>query len=225
MKEAGHSSYRWLSIGVGLLIFLIIIVVGYIIFLLATRPDSVEAPTGAPPNQYDGITRIDGNNERADFVLTDQQGDEFASTRLAGKLTLMAFGFTRCPDICPLTLGEIRAIHEGLAEVADQVNYVLISVDGNRDTPDVMRNYLELLRVDGFMIGLTGSEEAVRTMSEPYGVQFVYGATDENGNYSVDHTAGMFLLDRDGQWIRRYAFGTLRTLIIHDIQAYLRENP
>jgi protein SCO1/2 len=224
MSRKQSTEYRLLGLGIGILVGFIALVAGYIVITLV----SLRAAPGStaeliPASSYDGVTRIDPAVALPAFSLLDQTGTTFQSDQLIGKPTLFAFGFTHCPDICPLTLGEIRAIHEGLAEDANALQFVFISVDGTRDTPEVIRTYLQTLRVDSFMIGLSGAEDQLHIISETYGAQFIYGQADANGSYSVDHTAGMFLLDEEGRWIRRYAFGTLRSLIVNDIRAYLQQ--
>jgi protein SCO1/2 len=115
----------------------------------------------------------------------------------------------------------MRSIHETLGAKANALNFVFISVDGERDTPDVLRDYFELLRVDNFLVGMTGTPEAVRELSAEYGVDFIYGEADENANYDVSHTAGMFLLDANQNWIRRYTYGTPAQVIAADIEPLL----
>src|SRR5690606_25009048 len=99
--------------------------------------------------------------------------------------------------------------------------YVFITVDGQRDTPQVLADYFKTLRVDSFMLGMTGTEAALRELGIPFGLDFIYGQEDNFGNYSVEHTAGMFLLDSAGNWIRRYTYGTASQEIATDIRSIL----
>jgi protein SCO1/2 len=175
-------------------------------------------------NEFDGVTEIDPPRLMPDFTLTDQTGAPLSLRELQGKPTLITFGFTHCPDICPLTLNEFRRIARNLGDDSQRVNFVFISVDGNRDTPQRLQNFFETQRVDEFVIGLTGSPDEVRRSGVDYGLNFVYSEPDATGAYTVDHSAGMFLLDSDNHWIKRYAFSTDIALIQRDIEARLNAN-
>jgi len=198
----------------------IVLVAIYIAYLLLSTPQQTPLIITSEAIS-DGITEIEPPLPMSDFTLTDQQNEPIQLSDLAGKPTLLTLGFTHCPDVCPITLGEMRNIHELLGGNADNLNFVFISVDGERDTPDILRDYFELLRVDNFLVGMTGTPEAVRELSAEYGVEFIYNEADENDNYDVSHTAGMFLLDANQNWIRRYTYGTLAQVIATDIEQIL----
>lgn len=171
----------------------------------------------AQQDDYQGITAIVPPRPMPDFTLVNQAGEETALRSFRGKPTLIFFGFTNCPDICPLSLQEYSRIHEQLDEAADEVNFVFISVDGGRDTPERIASYFEARRVSDFVTGLTGTEAEVRRLGVDYGLKFVYSEADDSGRYSVDHTPNMFLLDDDNRWIRRYDFGTAPEIIVEDL--------
>ena len=214
------SRNSWLVYLVGTLTGAIVLVAVYIAYLLFTTPQPTPLII-TPQAVLNGITVIEPPLPMSDFMLNDQQNEPIQLSDLAGKPTLLTFGFTHCPDVCPITLGEMRNIHEALGANADALNFVFISVDGERDTPDILRDYFELLHVDSFLVGMTGTPEAVRELSAEYGVEFIYNEADENGNYDVSHTAGMFLLDANQNWIRRYTYGTLAQVITADIEPLL----
>jgi protein SCO1/2 len=201
-----------ISLGVVLLLIAILIVTmqGTLITPLPTGQD----------NNFTGITRIDPPRPMPNFTLTDQYGEPLELYALRGKFTLFTFGFTHCPDVCPLTLNDFQAIQRELGVLADDVNFVFISVDGKRDTPEVLKNYFAQRDLTDF-IAMTGTETALREIGTPYNLQFVYGEPDANGNYSVDHTAGSFLLDSAGRWVARYVFGIETSLIVDDMRILL----
>jgi protein SCO1 len=211
----------WLVYLVGTLTGAIALVAVYIAYLLFTTPEQTPIIL-TPQASSNGITAIEPPLPISDFTLTSQHNEPISLSDLVGKSTLITFGFTHCPDVCPITLGEIRSIHEALGADAEKLNFVFISVDGERDTPDILRDYFELLRVDSFLVGMTGSPEAVREVGTEYGVEFIYGEADANGNYDVTHTAGMFLLDANQNWIRRYTYGTPAQVIAADIEPLLK---
>ena len=204
---------------IGSLVAVIVIVAIYIAYLVFSTPDTVYAPEFALDD--DGITDITPPLTIPDFTLTDENNTSISLSDLSGKPTLITFGFTHCPDVCPITLGEMRTIHEELGTIADDINYIFVSVDGERDTPEVLDTYFTTLRVNDFMRAMTGSEEELRAFTEPFGVEFIYNEADRFGNYTVDHTAGIFLLDAEQNWVRRYRYGIQNYLIVDDIQAFL----
>jgi len=216
-----RNNLTWLYLLIGGLISAIILVAGYILFLSLTEPQTMTASTAFVQTSADnGVTEIEPPIEVGDFTLTDQNGEELSLSDFQGKPVLMTWGFTHCPDICPLTLGEMRQIHEELGEQGDDVNFVFISVDGNRDTPAVLNTYFRVLNVP-FVHGMTGDPDAVREIGSPLGVDFAYTEPDDSGFYTVNHTAGMFLLNEDGNWIRRYTYGIERSTLVADLRDVL----
>ena len=155
-----------------------------------------------------------------DFTLRNQFSEATSLSDLRGQYVLMTFGFTNCPDVCPLTLNEFRRVRDSLGSSREDVAFVFISVDGERDTPAALRNYFALRELDG-IIGLTGEEGAIQALGVDYGLSFEMTEPDQRGGYLVNHTAGSFLLDQNGRWIRRYQFGVPPSAIVGDLKALL----
>ncbi len=170
----------------------------------------------APGEQHDGMIAIDPPLALPDFTLTNQYDVAISLSDLRGHFILLAFGFLHCPDICPLTLHEMQRVRDMLGEAADSARFVFISVDGARDTPEALRHYFEFREMDG-MIGLTGAEAVVREAGDRLGLSFAFSDEEAPGGYLVNHTAGAFLLDERGQWIRRYHFGVPARAIADDL--------
>jgi len=215
---------NWLTLLLIVLIGAILLLGGYIVGRELAASPSEDIPSGVSFEQEDdftGVEPIDPPRKMPDFTLTGTDGDPLSLYDLPEQPTILFFGFTHCPDICPITLGEARAMYDALGDQGDDVTFVFISVDGNRDTPEALANYFDVRQVDHFAVGMTGDPEDVRRIGADYGVRFVHGEPDENGNYSVDHTSSMFLLDADREWIRKYAFGTDRELIVQDLESVL----
>jgi protein SCO1/2 len=126
----------------------------------------------------------------ADFHLTDDSGRDFALAQLQGRPTLVFFGFTRCPDVCPTTLVKLAQAKKVAALQGLQV--VLISVDPQRDTPAVLSQYVHAF--DPQFIGLTGAQDAIAKMAAEFGVA-VSRVELPGGDYTMDHSAVVFLLD------------------------------
>ncbi len=130
------------------------------------------------------------------FELVDHGGTPFDLARLEGKWTLMFFGYTHCPDVCPVTLSVIKQAYgvlerEGV-DVAD-LQTVFVSVDPERDTLDHLREYLGYF--DPRFVGVTGDDEALQGLTRQLGVLYIRNEPDENGSYLVDHTASVLVLD------------------------------
>jgi len=154
-----------------------------------------------------------------DFALTDQHGATRGLQDFHGKVVALFFGYTHCPDICPTTLLEYSAVTKELGNQADKLQVVFITVDPERDTRQVLAQYVPYFG-SGF-IGLTGGTDAIASVMKSYKV-VAQRVPLEGGNYSVDHSAGSYLLDRDGK-VRVYEpYGTPVASLTHDIRQLLR---
>ena len=193
------------------------------LYLLQARLFAPKASAGLSqhPN-FDGIIVIDPPLPLSDFSLTNHFGEPTSLDDLRGRHTLLAFGFLHCPDICPMTLDEMQRVREMLGESAAQTRFVFISVDGARDSPGALRHYFDFREMDG-ITGLTGADDDVRNMGETLGLAFEVSEEAVGGSYTVNHSAGAFLLDADGRWIRRYQFGVPARAIADDMLALLRD--
>src|SRR5690606_6786217 len=175
-----------------------------------------------PTPQIEGVTAVNPPIELANVTLTNQFGEQVALEDLEGKLALMFFGYTHCPDFCPATLDEFKRIREDLGDRAGDVQFVFVSVDGERDTPEVMRDYLAVRGVDDFVLGLTGPEDDVRALGQPLGVFFERNTSSGSAaGYLVDHSTHSFLLDRNGDVRVVYSFTTPPDVIADTIRPYL----
>lgn len=145
-----------------------------------------------------------------EFTLTDQNGQSVSLSDFRGKVVVFSFGFTHCPNICPATLSHFVAIREVLPEaLRDQVQFLFISVDPERDTPERLKEYVPFFHED--FLGLTGTEAAIRDVVYRYKATFVHGKPqgDDPKDYFVEHTADAFLVGPDGQWELSYPFEEL----------------
>ncbi|MBN8280107.1 MAG: SCO family protein [Gammaproteobacteria bacterium] len=134
----------------------------------------------------------------ADFTLTDQAGKAFRFGQLRGKPVLVFFGFTHCPSACPSALAKLKAVAGSGEPGLGDLRIVMISTDGDRDTPAVMKKYLAAISPD--FIGLTGPPRAVTAVANQFAaVFFRMGAADATGNYLVQHSDAIYLLDRAGR--------------------------
>ena len=132
------------------------------------------------------------------FTLTATDGKPFASSKLNGKPAALFFGFTHCPDVCPTTLARLTKLRRQLGKGDDAYSIVFVSVDPERDTPAEIGNYLQLF--DTPVVGLTGSQAQLDQVKKQYGI-YSRKVEQPGGGYSVDHTATVILLDRNGQFV------------------------
>jgi protein SCO1/2 len=132
------------------------------------------------------------------FHLIDQDGQPFSDQDLKGKAFLVFFGFTHCPDVCPTTLFEISEVMRKLGPDADRTAALFISVDPERDTPEAMKDYLSSF--DPHLRGLTGDAASLAAVAKAYRVYYKKVPL-EGGDYTMDHTAIIYLMDKDGRFV------------------------
>lgn len=132
------------------------------------------------------------------FQLTDQTGQTVTEKNLQGRPTLIFFGFTHCPDVCPTSLFEMSEVLRAMGKDADRVNAYFVSVDPERDTPEVIKTYLQSF--DPHLKGLTGSEAQVAKVMSAYRV-YAKKIPLKDGDYTMDHTALIYLMDKKGQFV------------------------
>lgn len=134
-----------------------------------------------------------------DFTLTDKQNHPLRFSELRGRDALVFFGFTHCSSICPAAMFKLKLVAESIAKSGQEPPaVVLISVDGERDTPEVMKKYLA--GYSESFIGLTGDPKAVRKIAAEFKAVFFKGLPYDNaGNYQVEHTSLVYLVDSQGR--------------------------
>ena len=136
------------------------------------------------------------------FTLVGGDGQPFASTRLAGKPFAIFFGFTHCPDVCPTTLARLAKLRRALGKGDDAFEIVFVTVDPERDGPAEVAAYSKLFATP--VIGLTGTPAQIERVKKQYAVMSMK-APQPGGDYSVDHTASVFLMDREGKFVATIA--------------------
>jgi protein SCO1/2 len=131
------------------------------------------------------------------FQLTDQNGKPFSDANLKGKWNLVFFGYTHCPDTCPTALNEIALALDKLGKKKDEVGVVFISVDPDRDTPAVLKSYIESF--DAPITALTGSADQVKQAAADYRVYYAKHQRAD-GDYDMDHSAVIYIMDPQGRF-------------------------
>lgn len=130
------------------------------------------------------------------FTLTDDNGRTVHAGDYSGKIKVLYFGYTHCPDVCPLTLATIGRSLKQLGTQADRVRVLFVSVDPKRDTPPVLKKYAQAFGPQ--FIGLTGSQDQLKALTKRYRVSYSYDKPDANGNYAVNHSGAVFVFDGEG---------------------------
>src|SRR3954452_21711578 len=152
------------------------------------------------------------------FQLTDQTGQAVTEKNLQGKPTLIFFGFTHCPDVCPTSLFEISEVLRALGKDADRVNAYFISVDPERDTAAAMKDYLSSF--DPHLKGLTGDAGAVAKVISGFRV-YAKKVPLKDGDDTRDHTALIYLMDRDGKFVAPFNLKRTPEAAAADLKRYL----
>ena len=154
-------------------------------------------------------------------TLTDQDGNPFRMSELQGKLTMLFFGYTNCPDVCPATLAIWKQVENSLGDEAEQVRFVFVTVDPERDTPERMKKHVSLFSDD--FIGLTGNYDELLPIYQAYNVYHERAEeSDSAAGYLVSHTASSFLLDKEGTSQTRFKFGTTTNEMVEALRGYLQ---
>ncbi len=177
--------------------------------------------SGCQPDSFRG-TEMPAGLEVADFQLLDQYRKPFHLSGQRDAVVLLFFGYTFCPDVCPLTLSHWKKIADLLGPVADDVRFVYITVDPERDTPDQLAAHLSVFHDD--FIGLTGKQKELDKVYKVFGVihEKVKIAGSSTG-YLVNHTARTNLVDQKGNWRLTFAYNTDPEIIAHDIKLLFKK--
>jgi len=174
------------------------------------------------PASFRGTTYAEPYPPAPEISLVRDDGTSFQLSEMRGKIVLLFFGYTSCPDVCPTTLAELnQALGKLDATDADKVQVVFVTVDPGRDTPERVQVYVD--HFNESFIGLSGAEEDLSTVWSEYGVyrEIVDGASASG--YIVNHTARVTMIDGNGALRDSFGFDTPVEDIVHDLNLILRE--
>jgi protein SCO1/2 len=150
--------------------------------------------------------------------LEDQNGKPFTDAQMKGRPFLVFFGFTHCPDICPTTLFDMSQMMKALGPDANRVGALFITVDPERDTPKVMQDYMS--NFDLHLRGLTGDQAQINAAIKEYRV-YAKKVPLENGDYTMDHTAMVYLMDKDGHFVAPFSMDRTPEAEAADLRRYM----
>ncbi len=194
---------------------IIVVVCGFLLGALAALWLLLSASPGPPSVDTSGTALIGGP-----FALTDQNSKTVTDRDFPGRYLLVFFGFTHCPDICPAELQVMAAALDQLGDQADKLVPIFITLDPERDTPQIMGDYVR--NFSPRLVGLTGSPEAVAAAAKAYRV--TYAKVEEPGSangYSLDHSALAYLMGPDGKYLTHFAYGTSAEQMAETLRRYL----
>lgn len=154
------------------------------------------------------------------FSLTDQNGQTVTDAQFRGKIMLVFFGFTSCPDICPVGLLTMTNVLNKLGADAANVAPIFITLDPERDTSEVIKNYLANFHPS--ITGLTGSPADIEKLTSDYKAYVAKQPADAQGNYAVDHSGFLYVMDKDGKYLAHFAYNASEDEMVKGLQDFLK---
>ena len=161
----------------------------------------------------------DPPNQASPIDLIDQDSQPFTLDSRKGKVVLVFFGYTYCPNFCPTTMLEVQKVKSLLGEQANEVDVLFVTVDPERDLPARLKEYLAFF--DPTFVGLSGTDAQIDAIKLPWGVLGAKQPADANGQYLVDHTTSLYAIDPDGNLRLVWGYGTSPEDIAEDIEHIL----
>ena len=155
------------------------------------------------------------------FTLIQANGNPFQLSDYKGQIVVLFFGYTSCPDVCPTTLSELRKMRARLPRETNHVQVVFVSVDPDRDTPERVASYVSAF--DSSFIGLSGKLDSLTPIWKAYGVYVEKHQSDSAMGYEVDHTAVVYVIDKDGNLRVTYPFGETADDMVQDVNYLISE--
>ncbi len=172
----------------------------------------------APPPQFNAID-ITGAEYARDFDLPDADGQRRRLADFKGKVTVVFFGYTQCPDVCPTTMLELAEVKKALGADGARVQGVFVTIDPERDTAQVLKAYVTNFSPD--FIALRGNDEETKAVAKQFKVYYAKVPGKTEASYTMDHTAGSYVFDSQGH-IRLFTrYGSGAEALKHDLQLLL----
>ncbi len=165
-------------------------------------------------------TDVTGAEFGQDFALTDHTGKPRALADFRGRVVVMFFGFTHCPDVCPTTLAELAAAVKKLGTAGDKVQVLLVTVDPERDTPQVLSQYVGAF--DPRFLALRGTAEETARVTKEFKILYQKVAGARPDSYTMDHSAGTYIFDTQGRLRLYVSYGQGPEVFAHDIALLLK---
>jgi len=189
------------------------------LFSLTALAAAVGACTEAKP-QFQAID-LSGADYAKDFQLTDHKGRPRSLKDFHGKLVVMFFGYTQCPDVCPTTMAELAQAKKLLGPDGDKLQVLFVTVDPERDTPEVLKNYMA--NFDPTFLALRGTPEQLAAVGKDYKLYYKKVEGKTPSSYTMDHSAASYVYDTNGK-LRLYSrYGSGVPVLVSDLKLLLRQ--
>ena len=188
------------------------------ILALAAASILAGCDTGKPSFQSTDITGADFGKE---FSLTDHNGKQRALMDFRGRVVVMFFGFTHCPDVCPTTLAELAGAVKKLGPAGEKVQVLLVTIDPGRDTPELLAKYVTAFNPK--FLALRGSAEETARVAKEFKVIYQKVAGPRAENYAMDHSAGSYIFDQQGRLRLYVSYGRGADTFAHDMELLLKQ--
>ena len=167
-----------------------------------------------------GATAAQQSAAGGDFTLTDHNGEKFRLTDQRGKVILLFFGYTSCTEACPVILSRVNSVFKQLGPEREKVLAVFISVDPQRDTPQVLREYVKYF--SAHTLALTGKKEELDAVVKQYGAKYEIEKSDSALGYHVSHTTDIYLIDQLGALRARFKHTDRAELMVEGVKRLWR---
>lgn len=174
----------------------------------------------APPKPVFQATDITGAPWGKNFALTDQNGKPRSLADFNGKVVTLFFGYLHCPDVCPTTLADLAAARKMLGADAEKMQVIFVTLDPERDTPELLRPYMA--QFDPSFIALRGDAAATAQIARDFKIHYAKNPGKE-GRYTLDHSTGTFVFDKQGRIRLLLAYGTRPEAIAADLKTLLKQ--
>ena len=155
------------------------------------------------------------------YSLVDQNGQPVDQSMLVGHPTALFFGFTHCPDVCPTTMAEMSSWFESLGDQGKDLRAYFVTIDPERDTPQILGDYVSW--VSDRITGVTGTPEEIAKIAKAWGIYY-QKVTLDGGGYTMDHTASVFLVDRQGEFQGTIAYGESQATALEKLRNLLAKS-
>ncbi|TFH35465.1 MAG: SCO family protein [Anaerolineales bacterium] len=199
MRVKFKSSYLWFFLAVATILI--------VVPACSSRPYSWHGTPYNPPQPA------------PDIRISNTTGPRFTLSEQRGMLTLLYFGYSYCPDVCPATVAIMSQVFESLRATPDEMQFVMISLDPERESPEAVEAYMRRFHPD--FIGLWADRALLDEIEAAYGIVAIREPSDNPETYLITHTARVFLIDQQGNLRAHYAFGTPPADFIADL-SYLK---
>jgi protein SCO1/2 len=170
---------------------------------------------GGATREFAGAT-LDPPLPVPDFTLEAAGNQQVSLSDFRGQYVFLYFGYTFCPDACPITLSMLSQVRDQLGDDADRMQVIMVTVDPERDTPAVLADYVT--RFDPSFIGLAGTKEAIDAAGQPFGLFYQRNEGTTSGGYLVDHTTRTYLIDPDGNALVAYPHDVPAESVVEDLR-------